>query len=553
MAEGNLAAVAGEAHLDLVAKHQARAQECAEAGGDIDQLRQIRRDRAFWAEKRQDWPAALDFYAKNIDDTERKLWSMRSPAEAKALVDSTWYDYQQAVSLSLKLAADDPAFYQRALEFADQGKARSFLRTLTSVGSAYSRPVPDRLLLRLRRIQERLRQLGDLQKLYSTDVAELHQAEMGFLIGAQGETESQIQSLATTVAMDLQCVPLKVEQMIPLVPQGGAIVSYFSLPDRMLIFVLTERGLAGPPGEFPITPRDVAEGVVTALATVSLRERGDTLKGLRDTGIPELLQIFLPINKLAGLYKVLIEPVEQQIQGLSPLVIVPHPPLQGLPFHALEDGRDGNFIDHAAIAYAPSVAIFRHCRERHRAEARTCFAAGVDESKGGPKGAVVEARVVAELFGTAPSQATCAAVLAQAGEFDVVHLACHGDSGSAITSFQGLQLEDGTLHQYEIAGIHCHASLVVMSACETARGDLAGHGEMAGLTGAFLRAGAPSVIASSWQLDDEVAVPMMTAFYSALKQPGMNKAEALRRAQVAMKSSGAHPYFWAPLALWGEI
>jgi hypothetical protein len=128
-AEGNLAAVAGEAHLALVDKHQAAAQQLAEQAGDMDALRTTRRDRAFWAKKRRDWRAAYDLYRQNIEDTERALWKELSLTVAFGLVSTTSPDYEAIVETCLELAKEDPSYYQRALEFADQDKARAFLRT----------------------------------------------------------------------------------------------------------------------------------------------------------------------------------------------------------------------------------------------------------------------------------------------------------------------------------------------------------------------------------------------------------------------------------------
>ena len=124
---------------------------------------------------------------------------------------------------------------------------------------------------------------------------------------------------------------------------------------------------------------------------------------------------------------------------------------------------------------------------------------------------------------------------------------------TSVTAFQGLMLEDKPLFQREITGIDCKSSLVFLSACETARSDVLNGQEMAGLMGSFIRAGAPSVIASLWPAADRVAESFAKEFYNALKHDNLSKAQALQQAQKKIKSQEkfSHPYFWAPFCLWG--
>jgi CHAT domain-containing protein len=103
----------------------------------------------------------------------------------------------------------------------------------------------------------------------------------------------------------------------------------------------------------------------------------------------------------------------------------------------------------------------------------------------------------------------------------------------------------------EIFGLDLHASLVVLSACETALGKLSRGDELTGLTRAFIYAGTPSVITTLWQVNDRAAFELMWEFYLHLKA-GANKAEALRQAQLLMLQRHPHPYYWAAYELIGE-
>jgi len=119
----------------------------------------------------------------------------------------------------------------------------------------------------------------------------------------------------------------------------------------------------------------------------------------------------------------------------------------------------------------------------------------------------------------------------------------------------------------EIYGMDLQTDLVVLSACSTALGKLSGDG-MAGLTRAFFYGGAPSVMATLWDVADEPTSLLISEFYkSLLKEP--DKSRSLRAAQLRvmreLRAGRVHvktalgpitlpedPAFWAGFVLQGE-
>lgn len=79
-----------------------------------------------------------------------------------------------------------------------------------------------------------------------------------------------------------------------------------------------------------------------------------------------------------------------------------------------------------------------------------------------------------------------------------------------------------------------NTELVVMSACETGLGKVAGGEGVFGLQRAFGLAGARSTIASLWKVDDDATRALMTEFYRNLWERKLGKLESLRQAQLAM-------------------
>ena len=101
------------------------------------------------------------------------------------------------------------------------------------------------------------------------------------------------------------------------------------------------------------------------------------------------------------------------------------------------------------------------------------------------------------------------------------------------------------------------ADLVVLSACETARGRVVQGEGIVGLTRAFMFAGVPRVLCSLWKVDDEATRALMMRFYEVWNPPGGSPAcrprrlSARRRTPSAPTREWRHPYYWAAWVLWG--
>jgi CHAT domain-containing protein len=111
---------------------------------------------------------------------------------------------------------------------------------------------------------------------------------------------------------------------------------------------------------------------------------------------------------------------------------------------------------------------------------------------------------------------------------------------------------------HEILDLKLNAELVTLSACDTALGsgyfaEVPAGDDLVGLTRAFMFAGAPSVLASLWEVNDRSAVQLMHNFYGQLRNA--DKATALARAQREMRARGPyrHPYYWGAFTLVGQM
>jgi CHAT domain-containing protein/Tfp pilus assembly protein PilF len=141
-----------------------------------------------------------------------------------------------------------------------------------------------------------------------------------------------------------------------------------------------------------------------------------------------------------------------------------------------------------------------------------------------------------------------------------IHLATHSlvdernpGRSSVVLGLDGNNEEDGFLRATEIADLDLNCDLVVLSACETGRGQLLSGEGIIGLSRSFFIAGARSVIVSQWAVSDISTAQLMKDFYQQLVNK-VAKAAALREAKLRMLNGGSetrHPYYWAPFVIIG--
>jgi len=287
-----------------------------------------------------------------------------------------------------------------------------------------------------------------------------------------------------------------------------------------------------------------------------------------------------------ALYDLLLAPAAKELAGKRVLGIVPDGVLWRLPFEALV-GANGRFVvEDVSTFYMPSISVYRDMLRRapHRAHARTLVAfgdpaiAGARESIGAVYRGVrleplpdakEEVRDIARVWGPRSAvytgaQAREAVAKREMTRSRIVHFAAHGLFDDANPMFSQIVLaterdseEDGTLQAWEMMRLDLDADLVVLSACETARGHIGAGEGLIGMSWALFASGCPSTVAAQWNVSSRSTAGLMVAFHRQLAHRNggpFGKAEALRAAQLSLLRDPrtAHPFHWASFVLIGS-
>jgi CHAT domain-containing protein len=271
---------------------------------------------------------------------------------------------------------------------------------------------------------------------------------------------------------------------------------------------------------------------------------------------------------LRRLRQALLGPVETAglLERKQRLIIIPHAELHYLPFAALLGGEDREsfLVERFEIVYAPSVSVWLRLGDRELGPTSSTVLAVAPRSASLP-GTLSEVELIQRHYGSRTSLLTDRAATESifrraAPQHGIVHLATYGVLNRRNPLFSYVQLRsdsthDGRLEAFEAYALGLHPNLLVLSACETglaagATTDVPLGDEWLGLVQAFLSAGAGSVLATQWRVNDDATARFMDLFYGQLIGT-RSVATALAQAQRVFLShtESRSPLYWAGFVL----
>jgi len=540
---------------------------------------------------------ALNYYKDSISVIENARSSL-ALEELKASylgTDKRIEAYHNLIDTLVRLHQADPAkgYDAQAFLYLERAKARAFLDSI----EVAQVPLVQGIDYRLAREEKRLsRELEDLyKKLLEPNLASAQKAAAAENISRVEDEYDELKrgirsSNPAYAGLKYPEVISLAEAQTTLASAGTTCICYLVGKEASYGFAVNGTGLR----IYPLPPRKELQAKVSAyLKVISDKDASDFSAG-RD------------------LFALLVAP--GLTPDTKRLILVPGDILHYLPFEALRRpggggnggdtgrgntsggsgvNRDSWLVEDCAVSYAPSLSSLREIILRAQQSGPTpkkdLLAFGDPDygsaAKAGAftafenfysspafrffplKFSAAEVERIAALFSSRRAdvylgkRATEDALQALAlGDYKIIHFAAHGlvddqrpARSSIVLSLDPASPEDGFVQVREIYNLRMRASLVGLSACQTALGRFVRGEGIEGLNRAFFYAGASSVLMTLWAVNDEAGAQLMERFYRRLRASDPI-TDALRGAKLDMIRSPAfaHPYYWAGYVVTGD-
>jgi CHAT domain-containing protein/tetratricopeptide (TPR) repeat protein len=359
--------------------------------------------------------------------------------------------------------------------------------------------------------------------------------EEAFALNERARARSLLDAYGRVPAFDRSALPV-----------DTTVVEYAALPSKLVIFTA-----------------DAVEIVATVVPcddAVLERDVQAMLSALRTNDRPSAKRLG------AALYERILGPVQERIARAANLVFVPDRSLTSLPFGALV-ARDGTYlIERHTVVAGLSASIFT-AAERRRAARTPSRVLIVTRSEAGTAGGSLrfverEAERIASSYETATrlsgDEASLDVIAKAAPVSEAIHFGGHAVGDRAGFEPASILLSDGRGGERraavpEIAKLPLrNVSVVVLAGCGTAMGERRSLEGVISVTYGFLAAGAPSVIATLWPIDDQEAADLFPRIHAGLAR-GLSPAEALRAAQLdSLRNPRTSTSIWAAVQVFGS-
>lgn len=507
------------------------------------ELLDLHRDLGRVFEHQKQFLSAIDHYKNAIEIIEHERAGLGREGARLSFLEDKEQVYGHLIFLLVKQGDSAAAF-----EYAERARSRNFVDVLASGTPKFHNPRESDVYTQRQREQAEMELSVHRSGLTRVEIEELRRGSRGAQVAAgksQDSTpDSQLKTEASskfTVEFDsLTAVNTASTKEITaqLGPQA-ALLSFYAGDDSTVVFLLEDGKVSSwfrPIGRQELQRR---VDVFRQLIHKNPKSQGSELADLQKAG--------------QELHRLLLHDATHALH--KPTVYVsPHGPLHYLPFAALHDGSQ-YFSDRFTLVTVPSGTVLTYLGKKPRNSiGETVVFANPDleditydlpfaEREGN---AVKNRRPGTTLLARKEAQEVRVRELGVRAS--VLHFATHGKFNTMQPLESALLLapgggEDGMLTAGEIFGLTLPGNLVVLSACETGLGDLATGDEILGLTRAFMYAGAPQLIATLWEIDDQATSELMDEFYARLGKD--SPPVALQAAQLKVRARYPHPLYWA--------
>lgn len=533
------------------------------------------------------WLAAAEsWFARAAETLYREVEEISVHSSREILFDRDYTVLEEWLDAELTLfeVLNTPEHAEKAFRIAAQSKAFLLAGAMRRSGALRYAGVPDSVLQTELRLRE---SIAAAEKILESPVRQKEISPDSLTLSAARDLtawRTDYHTLLERIARDypeyyrlrtLQRLPSPAKVRQVLAP-GQALLLYGKAGPRLCAFVLSPDTLRIKRLPAGVASDEALEQFRASLTAYHTAAEPDDAAYERD--------MERAVRLGQSLYQDLLSPVDAWLP--ERVVVIPEGKLCYLPFEALLSSVPadaGNWRTYPfwakekAISYALSTD---YLEETTLSPARKAiknwlglapFAEGdaktvAQRSDGGNPGLTPlpsSGKEVADIAALMAGEAWLGAAAAPgrflkaAAFYRFLHLATHaraddrqGDYSWLAVAGTGERIAAKDLYQLSLA-----AEMVVLSACEAGGGSLLRGEGIIGLVRAFSFAGARSVVASLWAVNDQSTADLMLHFYQNLKA-GQPRDVALKKARLHLLNDApqtAHPFFWAGFRVYGNV
>lgn len=539
--------------------------------------------------------AALEYLKKGMNLLDQFRSTMVREDDRMKFIEKYSNLISVAVNIALKL--NEPTL---AYKYFETGKSRTLTDILSEKKLNLDSELDPEILKKKKSLEY---QISKVQTELNTSLPENIDSLKAELKTLQEEFDKfifEIRSTNPAFASIEYPMASGLKEIQSILKENEVILEYFFSGANPYLFFVTAK-------DFEIIPIESTSGEINE-NTAKLIER--LADNDFDPNLPPLDRDSLnseAMNISIKLYDLLINPVESKINNKSELIIIPDGGLNVLPMEILYSGK--NFLlENFSIKYYQSATLLNLMRttlkKEHKSKGFGGFGDPVYDLENYEKGEEERGIKIAQrgesiysdylegnfdraglsltrLPGTGEEIGTIDDLFKQNGmpskiflrkdatevnakmtelqDYRYISFACHG---LIQPGFQSLVLtqskeqsssgQDGFFTFEEIISLNWDAELVVLSACQTGKGEMKKTEGVVGLTRAVMYAGSDAVVVSLWNVSDEGTKDLMIQFFDNILNKKMTKSEALRDAKLKFIKNKRTPFIWSPFVMYGE-
>ena len=528
----------------------------------------VGRNLGRFAFQKRDWQTAIKGYSRAVEATENIRSYSRTDNRRQKILKEKIEVYENLI-----LACINEGLIDNAVEYLDRFRARQLVDIMTGkelISQSEDQQVQkflkeyDNLQKQINDLRYQIKSSQEQNESSQLSDNQVRKARLRFqkddekiqeLINKQEKIYLQIRELDSVLAAQLKVDPLDFETIQQQIDDAQtAILSFYTAKQDTYIFIIYQNK---PPQIHLCRGQNKKDFQERFLYENWLKPYSDSFANhLSENEQSQLRQEWGNnmsgfLTKLSKRLK-LNELVNNYLQGIEELIIIPNLYLHHIPFAALplasnslENETTEYFGDQFRLRYIPGCKVFEFCKQRQKENPSQAISFGtVENADDSLLGAEIEGAIIAEILNIPTEKrligsrkATIENYHGLIKEVNFLHSSHHASSNINNPLQSALELADGQITvgqlmtpRWRLPNLH-H---IFLACCETHLGVTNVTDDILTLTTAFLCAGARSVVSSLWVAND-IASSLLSRFYYQFRQDGATHPTAMQQAQIKLR------------------